>query len=134
MIIVLHTKRYTLSKLYRINYYSKAANYSDYLPTVEKMIHSFNIINATQLKNSDTKTETTNLPKYKNATLGIGVIYPVNWTIEDGYYNRTAEYFDIAKGPTVPMRVYLVRMLLGFCLLLMILNQFHGTCKFMIWQ
>jgi photosystem II reaction center protein PsbP len=86
------------SKVYRMTYYSEAANYSKYLPTVEQMIDSFNIINTTQLKNSDAEIEATNLPKYENATFGIDVIYPVNWTVEDGYYNRTADMIDYAKG------------------------------------
>ncbi len=86
------------SREYRMFYTSEAANYSNYLPAVEKMIHSFNIINTTQLKSSDTEVGTVNLTKYNNSTLGIGVIYPVNWTVEDGYYNRTADMFDLSKG------------------------------------
>jgi hypothetical protein len=86
------------SKEYRMTYHSAAANYSKYLPTVEQMIDSFNIINTTQLKSSDAEIEATNFPKYENATFGIDLIYPVNWTVEDGYYNSTAEGLDFTKG------------------------------------
>jgi len=56
------------NKAYQILYYAKPENYSNYLPTIQRMIDSFQILNPIQ-----------NFLTYQNSTLGITMQYPSNW-------------------------------------------------------
>ncbi|MGC1135831.1 MAG: hypothetical protein WA941_23605 [Nitrososphaeraceae archaeon] len=106
-------------KAYVIEYYAKPETYSQYLPIVQKMINSFELISNNNNNNTDNsllsitnltqqqQQEQTDFLTYEDPDFGFTIKYPDDWVkevYEDGagfispkkdFYDRYGEYLDI---------------------------------------
>jgi hypothetical protein len=79
-------------KIYRIAYHTETAKYSDYLPVIQKMIDSFEIVGVIP----------NNFSVYQNPNFGIGIHYLSDWDFEEGeeIKENIADIITFSKNAT----------------------------------